>query len=423
MKYRGILVILFFTIFSTFSQTKIVDNIELKGIKKLKESFLRSILHTKIGQVLDYSLIEDDIVLLKRMPAVSHAYYKVKAIEKEKYNVVFYIEENHTLLPDVNFWTTTNEQFAYKVGLYDYNFLGRNIVFGGFYQNNGFDSYGFNFKAPNLFSEKWGAALTVQNWKSKEPIFFGNLSANYLYNNISFEALGLHQINLKNEINFGVNVFTEKYEYISGDTDPTVPLNLELDKVLFKFVYNYNNLKYFYQYISGFKSKLYAQFVTSNNEFQKDFFIVWNDFFYYKRIKKKGDWANRLRLGLSSNENSPFAPFSLDNNVNIRGVGILVDRGTGVAVLNSEYQHTIYDKKWLAIETNVFVDIGSWRDPGGELTDFLKREKVRAYSGIGLRFMSKKIYNATFRIDYGFRVLDERNQSRGGFVFGLGQYF
>ena len=79
---------------------------------------------------------------------------------------------------------------------------------------------------------------------------------------------------------------------------------------------------------------------------------------------------------MSSNENTPFAPFALDNNVNLRGVGILVDRGTGSFVLNTEYRHTIYDKKWLAIQTNVFTDFGSWRNPGGKLNDFFQEENL-----------------------------------------------
>ena len=393
------------------------------GAKKTKISYIKSLLSSKKGQTLDSISLDNDIVLLKRLPAISHAYYQVFYSHENLYNVFINVEENFTIVPEVNLWTTTNNVFSYKLGLYDYNFLGRNMTFGGFYQNNGFDSYAINFRAPNLFSEKWGLALNHQNWKSEEPLYFGNQSANYLYNNISFEALGLYQINLQNNINFGVNLFTEKYQYLSGDTDASIPQNLDLDKVLFKLVYSYDTLDYYYQYVKGFKSILYAQFVTSNNQFQNDFFIAWNDFFYYKTVGEKGNWANRLRFGLSSNENTPFAPFALDNNVNLRGVGILVDRGTGVILLNSEYGHTIYDKEWLAIQANVFSDFGSWRNPGGKLDDFTKNENIRIYSGIGLRFISKKIYNATFRIDYGFSIINKNNGSRGGLVFGIGQYF
>ena len=406
-----------------FSQENIIVDVKIKGIKKIKESFIQNLIHTKKGTALDSIAIEKDIVFLKRLPAVSHAYYQVFQSQDHLYKVYIHIEENFTLIPEVNLWTTTNSQFSYKLGLYDYNFLGRNITFGGFYQNNGFDSYGINFKAPNLFSRKWGIALNHQNWKSEEPLYFGNKTANYLYNNTSFEVLGLYQINLKNQFNFGVNFFNEKYQYLSGVTDASIPQNLDLDKTLFKLVYTYNDLDYYYQYVSGFKSVLYTQFVTSSTAFQNDFLIAWNDFFYYKRIKEKGNWANRLRFGLASNENTPFAPFALDNNINLRGVGILVDRGTGVLLWNTEYRYTVVDKKWLAIQTNVFTDFGSWRNPGGELNDFFKSENIRAYSGVGLRFISKKIYNATFRIDYGFRVSNNPGQSKGGLVFGIGQYF
>ena len=424
MKFKNSYII-FFLIFSSlvFSQEKVIVDVKIQGAKKIKESFIHKLLLTKKGKVLDSLSIEKDIILLKRLPAISHAYYQVFHSHDHFYNVFINVEENFTIIPEVNFWTTTNQQFSYKLGLYDYNFLGRNIAFGGFYQHNGFDSYGLNFKAPNLFSKKWGLALTHQNWKSEEPLYFDNKTANYLYNNVSFEVLGLFQINLQNQFNFGVNLFNERYQYLSGDTDPSIRLNLDLDKALFKLVYNYDDLDYYYQYISGFKSILYAQFVTSNNTFQKDFFIAWNDFFYYKRVGDKGNWANRIRFGLSSNENTPFAPFALDNNVNLRGVGILVDRGTGVILWNTEYRHTICDKDWLAIQTNVFSDFGSWRNPGGELNDFTNSTNIFVYSGFGLRFISKKIHNATFRIDYGFRLSNTPGRSKGGLVFGIGQYF
>jgi outer membrane protein assembly factor BamA len=410
----------------TFSQEKIIANVTIKGAEKTKVSVIKHLLSSKEEQVLDSTILENDIILLKRLPAISHAYYQVFYSHNNFYNVVIYIEENFTLIPDINIWTTTNNVFSYKLGIYDYNFLGRNITFGGFYQNNGFDSYAVNFRAPNLFSKKWGLALNHQNWKSEEPLYFDNQSANYLYNNISFEALGLYQININNEINFGVNLFREKYQYLSGNIDlsnPSIPENLTLNKALFKFVYAYDNLDYYYQYIKGFKNILYVQYVVTENDFQNKFYIFWNDFFFYKRVGNKGNWANRLRFGLSSNENTPFAPFALDNNVNLRGVGILVDRGTGSIVLNTEFRQTIYDKKWLAIQTNIFSDVGSWRNPGGKLDDFIQKENIRIYSGIGLRFISKKIYNATLRIDYGFSLLNKKGGSNGGFVFGIGQYF
>ena len=424
MKFKKYFFLLFISAsILSFSQEKQIAAIKIQGVVKIKVAFLKSLLSAKKGTVLDSVVLNNDIVLLKRLPAISNANYQVFYTQDNLCTILITIEENFTIIPEVNFWTTTNKQFAYKIGVYDYNFLGSNITFGGFYQNNGFNSYAINFRAQNLFSKKWGLAINHQNWKSEEPLYFGNQSANYLYNNKSFEILGLHQINLKNEINFGVNLFNEKYQYLTGITNSSIPQQLDLNKTLFKILYTYNSLDYFYQYISGFKSELHTQFVTANNSYQKDFFIAWNDFFYFKRIAEKGNWANRIRVGLSSNEKTPFAPFALDNNVNLRGVGILVDRGTGVILLNSEYRHSVYDNKWLAIQTNIFSDFGSWRNPGGKLNDFVKNKNIRIYSGFGVRFIRKKIYNATFRIDYGFSLLNPNGNSKGGLVFGIGQYF
>ena len=424
MQTKWIFVVLFLLcINAIFSQENRIQNIHFSGAEKTKKHTLEKIIRSKKGILLDSTLLDKDMILLKRTPAIADATYQIIKVKDNFYDVKITLQENATLLPEINFWTTTNNVFSYKLGLYDYNFLGKNITFGGFYQFNGFDTYAINFNAPQLFSRKWGLAVNHQNWKSEEPLYFGEESANYLYNNISFEVLGLYQINFKNSVQFGVNLFKEKYQYLSGVTDASIPQNLNLNKALLKLVYTYDDLNYDYQYVNGFKSILYGQYVLTENNFQNEFLIFWNDFLYYKRLGAKGNWANRLRLGLATNEETPFAPFALDNNVNLRGVGILVDRGTGSIVLNSEYRHTIYDKKWLAIQTNVFTDFGSWRNPGGDLGDFFEQENMRIYSGFGLRFISKKIYNATFRIDYGFSVLNTKNNSKGGFVFGIGQYF
>ncbi|WP_430411596.1 outer membrane protein assembly factor [Kordia sp.] len=416
-----ILLFTFFLIaFYGIAQDKIVYDVKFQGQKKNKVGFLKKYVSVRNGDVLDSLQLEQDVVLLKRLAGVSHAYYQVFISHDNLYNVYFNIEENFTLIPNLNVWTTTNEQVAYKVGLYDYNFLGRNIAFGGFYQNNGFDSYGINLRAPNLFTRNFGIALNHQNWTSEEPLYFDAGSANYKYSNTSFEALLLYQLNFKHRLQFGANVFTEEYSYLNGLTSEAIPQNLALDKLMFKFVYEYDNLNYYYQYIEGIKNTVYLQYVTTENDFQDNFLIGWSDFMYFKRVGEKGNWANRFRFGVASNNASPFAPFSVDNNLNIRGVGNIIDRGTASMVLNTEYRYTLYEKGWFILQGNGFVDAGTWRNPGGDFSDFADSENFRIYPGIGLRFIHKRIFNAIFRIDYGYGITKD---SSNGIVFGIGQYF
>ncbi|GAA4273034.1 POTRA domain-containing protein [Aquimarina gracilis] len=412
------LIILLFTSIA-FAQNPVITDIVVQGNNKTKTSALLKLTSIKKGEVLDSLLIEKDVERLKRLPAVAHAYYQVH--EKEGgYQVVYGVEENFTIIPSANVYTTNDDEFAFRLGLYEFNLFGRNITVGGIYQNDIYSSYLANIRAPFLFGKKAGLALNYSNITTEEPVFLEDGTADYRYNNTSYEILGLYQFNLQNRIELGINYFNEDYEYKDGVTSPDVPQDFDVNKLLYKFIYEYNNLNYDYQYVSGFRSILNTQYVISTENVLPDFFIWWNDFLYYHRIGKKGNWASRLRFGLASNDESPFAPFAVDNNLNIRGVGNVIDRGTGVIVLNTEYRHTIYEKDWFVLQSNVFVDGGSWRNPGGDFGDFGDTQNFRLYPGVGLRFMHKKIFNAIFRIDYGYGVTED---ATNGFVFGIGQYF
>ncbi len=412
--------LLFFALIvsSLYSQEPIVHDLKIQGNKKLKASFIKNISAVKSGSRLDSLVIEQDILRLKRLPSVSHVYYQVFPSEDNQYNVFYNIEENFTLIPSLNVYTTDDDEFAYRLGLYEFNLLGRNIVFGGFYQKDIYSSYAINFRAPYLFSKKLGLAVNHQDLTTQEPVFFEGETVNYKYRNKSFEVLGLYEFNFKNRFELGLNYFVEDYKFKGENINNRPELNVH--KWLVKGIYEYNNLDYYYQYISGFRSQFNFQYVTSTDDMLPDFFIGWNDFFCFKRVGAKGNWASRLRMGLSTNDETPFAPFSVDNNLNVRGVGNTIDRGTGVIVLNTEYRHTLYEKDWFILQGNAFIDSGTWRNPGGDFGDFSKMDNIKVYPGLGLRFIHKKIYNAIFRIDYGHGIT--KNATKG-LVFGIGQYF
>jgi len=399
-----------------YAQDNRVADLKIEGNKKIKSSFINKLVKINEGAVLDSTLIEADIKRLKRLPSVSNANYEVLFSGNNAYTVIYQIEENFTTIPFVNVYTTNNDEFAYRIGVYEYNFLGRNISLGGFYQNDIYSSYGINFRAPYLFSRRIGMAINHQNLTTEEPVFFTNSTADYKYNNKSYEILGLYKINAMNRFELGFNYFAEGYNYKSGTTSPSVPQNLNVKKVLYKSIYEFNNLDYEHHYVAGFKSTFNFQFVTSTSDELPEFGIGRNDFSCFVRVAEKGNWASRLRVGFSSNAESPFAPFAVDNNLNLRGVGNTIDRGTGVLVLNTEYRHTLIEKKWFVLQSNTFIDAGSWRNPGGDFGDFGKSENLRIYPGFGLRFIHKWIYNATFRIDYGMGVTENATQ---GLVFGI----
>lgn len=420
MKYK-LIIIICLGLFAFSVQAQVVSSIKYKGNKKTKIKVLEKLTSLEIGKSLDSIVLRNDVTLLSRLPVCNRAIYKVNKNKEGNFDVEYTIEETNTIIPTVNFWTASNQQFSYQLGLKEFNFLGENRQLGAFYRNNGFHSFSINYKDPFLFSATTGVSLTVQSLTSLEPLFFDNGSANYEYTNSSIETTFIKRLSSAHKVELGINLFQEKYKYVDGFQSSEIPSSLKENKVLFKSGYDYNKLVYNYQYVNGFRSVFNAQYVMPIQKDQRSFYIFWNDFFYYKKIHTKGNFATRLRLGLASNDDSPFSPFALDNNLNIRGVGNIIDRGTGVVVLNAEYRHTILDKNWFSIQTNVFVDGGSWRRAGGELKEIIKGSNARLHPGVGLRFIHKKIYNAVLRVDYGRSIINGGKEK--GLVFGIGQYF
>ena len=77
-----------------------------------------------------------------------------------------------------------------------------------------FNSYGINLRAPFLFNNRVGLALNFQDLITQEPVFLDSGSAEYRYNNTSFEILGLYAFNFHHRIELGITFFNEDYEYL-----------------------------------------------------------------------------------------------------------------------------------------------------------------------------------------------------------------
>ncbi len=413
--------LLFIFIVSLKLHAQVIKSIRYDGNKKTKKAILDNIITTKIGSEYDTLVLNLDTKLLSRLAVCNKATYKAKKDKEGNYEVTYFFDETNTIIPTVSIWTASNEQFSYQLGVKEFNFLGKNKEIGFFYRNNGFHSFSFNYKDPTLINKTTGLGIVIQSLKSLEPVFLGEQGIDYEYTNSSVEVFGIKKLSSFHKVKLGINFFREDYTIEDKNqlTD-LLPSDVTIDNIMLRTGFEYNKLTFNNQYLEGFKSEFNGQLVFPFGNTQPNYFILLNDFLYYKRVHIKGDFATRTRLGLASEISTPFAPFSLDNNLNIRGVGNVIDRGTAAVVVNAEYRHTVYEKNWLAIQSNVFVDAGSWRQPGGELSDILTDKNLRIHPGVGLRFIHKKIYNAVLRLDYGFGIVNERQQ---GIVFGIGQYF
>ncbi len=411
----------------SFAQDKTISKIEIEGLKKTKKSFLLRLIKVKEGSVYNENKVKTDIQRLNRLAGIAKANYQVTNTKDGNLTLIYTIEENFTIIPGLRISTANNGEFAFRVSAFEFNGFGTNQIYGGFYQRDVFDSYGVFWEAPYLFSNKFGFGINYQNNTSLEPVFFNTGDVNYQFTSKALEALLLYEFDFHNNAQIGVRFSNETYVFDAEQNETilnvnalNVPTNLEADKVTFFAEYEYNKLLIDYQYLSGFRSLTNIQLATGGDAPLDDFFIGRHDLEYFKRIGQKGNWANRLRLSVASNSDSEFAPFALDNQLNIRGVGNTIDRGAAAIVLNTEYRHTLYEKGWFVIQSNAFVDAGSWQNPGEPFSQLFDGTSTRLYPGVGIRFIHKRIFNAVFRLDYGVGIGEN---ATNGIVFGIGQYF
>ena len=421
---QNILFFLLFVVTFSYAQDKTISEVIIEGNKRTKTSFLKRLAFVKEGSVLDSSKIISDVRRFKLLPSVASATYSINDVEIDRVKIIYTVVENFAIIPGLNVSQDNNDDIAYRTSIFDFNFLGQNQIIGGFYSKNVFDSYGVFWEAPNLFTRKLGIGINYQNNILQEPIFLdNNKDVNYKYNSKAFEIRAMYEHNFKNRFELGINLANEDYDYLEGDLNAEIPEQLGVKRISVVGEYEFNNITNSYQYVEGFRSIFTYSFTLNSkgdNNLLKNFFIGRNDFEYFKRIGTKGNWANRLRIGYATNSSTPFAPFALDNQLNIRGVGNTVDRGTASIVLNIEYRQTLLEKGWFAMQANAFVDAGTWQEPNGSIDDLITGKSATVFSGLGLRFIHKRIFNAVFRIDYGFSLGKKANN---GIVFGIGQYF
>jgi len=405
-------------------------SIRFEGNKKTDEAYLKRFLETQIGESVDTLALERDASRLRRLNAFADVDYEVIETAKGA-EIVFNCKEVHTLLPIFGFGILPENEWV-QFGALDVNTFGKGIETYAFYQYNRQSTVGFGIKIPHFKGKKLGFIINGLHWESEEPLYFENVTLQYHYTNNSLLLGASYELNYDNKVELGVSLFEEKYRKLSEPKDELPgPNDVSLTKFLVKLNHQLNKIDYYFHYRSGISNYISFQTVLSEDAiaekpFYKNaenaFYIFDNDFRFYKRVGKKGNFAGRWLLGIAQNNFSPFAPYTIDGHINLRGIGNRIARASAITSLNLEYRHTIYDDKKIAVQLNVFADQASWRQPGAkwlaENQDF--DDTYRMVLGGGMRFIHQRIYNAVFRLDFGYEPIHTKEV---GAVIGIGQYF
>jgi outer membrane protein assembly factor BamA len=403
------------------AQTAVVEAIEFKGLERTKEKFLRRIIKTKPNAPIDSAKVALDIERLNRLPGIAKATFVRDTVTNGNQRLTYIIDENFTIIPGLRISTAANGDFAFRVSLFEFNALGANHLIGGYYQNEVFSSYGAFVESRYLFSNRLGLGINFQNNNTFEPIFFDNETIiNYRYLNTVFETYLMYEFDFRNRGEIGFSLENDQYTFEDGAINVALPNQLSTDRLNLRAQYEYINIDIDYQYVTGWRDQIDVQVLTRGDGLLTNNLIINNDLEYLTRIGKRGNWASRLRLGFATNNTSPFAPFVVDNQINIRGGGNVVARGTASATINTEYRHTLLEKGWFVLQSNTFLDVNTQRQVGQGFSSAFDTENVRIAPGVGVRFIHKRIFIAVFRLDYGIGIGAD---ATSGLVFGIGQYF
>lgn len=397
-----------------------INNIEFEGLKRTESAYLQQFIKSKVNESPNLETLQKDVQQLKNIASIGNATYQLDTIEN-KINLTFQVEELKTLLPIINFGGIKGNVW-FQVGFTDINWRGKGHFLNAAYQNNDRrHSWNIYHKIPRINASSWGYSGSLSRWASREPLFFDAGTVNYDYDNTGLGLTGIRHFGFRRNIEFGGTYFVEKYTKSATQflETPPGPDDLTQPKILLKTAYTEDFLNYHLFYLQGYSWQGLLQHVY--NTLDKNWF---NSFQFqgrhFARLGHRGNLAMRLRLAIATNNETPFAPFVVDSHVNLRGVGNRIDRGTAQAVLNIEYRHTILETNSWGAQVVGFSDLGSWRNPGGKLTDIFDSSQFRHFLGGGFRLIYQKIYGAVFRIDYG---IDVYNTNQRGLVIGLGQYF
>lgn len=414
MKIVPLLILLFITI-PSIGQWQI-SSIKLEGLERTKESYIQLFIETKPGDIYDSIQLEKDRQRIANLEIIGEVVLQ-KAISNEGIEITFIFKEMINIIPILSFGKTKGN-FWLRTGMQDANINGRGNKLIAYYQNYDGHSIFIDYQVSRIKKKPIGFSGTFIRWSTLEPLIINGMApTNYVYDNLNTGMAITRYLGYKKSLELGISGFEEYYKQLMNPINILAIESLQRKGGLVKLIFRSNHLNYSYFIIDGYSLKFNAELIKRISV-SNVFFIAFSDLKYFKKIGKHGNFATRLRLGLSTNEKTPFAPFVLDNYINIRGVGNRVDRGTGSIVANVEYRQTIFNSRLLASQLVAFADFGSWRKPDGNFTDFSKSKNMQAFSGLGLRLIYKRAFDTMVRLDYGYDY-----NKVGGFVIGIGQYF
>lgn len=396
-------------------QAQTVEAIAFDGLNRLKPDFLAHFLDCQVGQPVDSAQSVQDCLVLRRLPAVFHAH--VRWEERDgKLTQVYFIDEVFTLLPYANVGQGgAVSSRTVQLGVAEFNAFGRGVWLTADYQYKELHSVSLGGMIPYIGGRPWNLSLTAKHWNTVEPLYFGADAVRYHYRNRLVQVGLEREFAFRTRVGARVAVFDETYTQMETGAVDVAPEYAYFEKSLLQFYTVDQHIDWHFFYLNGTEVEFRGTTVLND--------ILPEERFYqgdliakaYRHKRERWNSAYRLTLGLATNNESPYAPYVFDSQLNVRGAGDRVARGTAGLFATAEWRWTAFDRDWWALQLVGYSDVGWLRTAGKARMD----EQPEWFGGGGVRVHAKRFYNAVLRVDYGASPITGTH----GLTFGLGQFF
>ncbi len=407
------------------SMAQRVNSISFTGLTITKEDYLRSIIESTTGGDFSQQQFEDDIFLLRNLNLFFEVEGEAATTDSIAFDLTFRIREATYLYPIVSA-SGFKDQLKLQLGANHINFLGRAQSIGVLYQYYDRHSFSIFHTAKRHSNKKTGHELAMANYSTVEPLYFsgpvGDTVSSFNFDNYSVSAGGHYWLGRYVNVGIGAAYMYENYFQLDDAFDlynGTKRFNFHKHQL--RAHVESNKVEHLFERMDGWKARAYGEWIhTYTSGPAPSFLKLTLTGTYYKLMGERGNLASSVRLGTSTNTESPFAPFVLDGFLNVRGIGNRVERGTAELIVNLEYRHSFWKHKIVTLQGAVFSDYGALRKAGQSFETFFDGMDPNVFLGGGLRLNLNVLYRTCVRLDYSLNPFDP---SQHGFTFGFGHFF
>ena len=429
MFFKKVIISLFLLANLTAVNGQVITEIIFEGNSKSKSSFLSETIVSKTGDQLNDHNIKEDINALRSLHLFSDVKAEIEESGPDQIRIRYTVKEVFTIIPILNLGGLSEDHaFWLNVGINEFNAFGKGDVISANYLYIERHSFEVFYQLRKLGNSRLGLSSFASIKASIEPLYFENsIIGFYDFTQWRIEELFTHHHSWNSQFLFGGGFFREQYilnlDRTKDEDEPLIPAKVISDKITIKSIYNDENIDFFGHIKNGYHLNVGTDLIYNINErvFSDALFI--KVFFEYKKYIRQGsksNWANRVFLGFSTNNGSPFTSFVKDDYINARGVGDRSARGYIECTINSEWRQTIRWKKNHYIQLVGFVDINSIVPSQQKISDLFSSTNMDLFLGAGIRLGLQNIYKTIVRCDLSFEPSSGKFSS---IIFGLGQFF